>query len=121
MTEVLERLVAAPGVLREAEHRLLEQTRHGRIEGTRRLAGLEEDVGILGRSAQARVVRGEGSQLHRRDVLLIDKRAQVVLREGLDHVDLVRRPEAVEEVEERHAALEARDEGESGHVLSLLH
>ena len=75
IADVLERLVAATRTAGEPEHRLLEQARHRSIEGAGRLARLEEDIRILGRAAQARMVGRERPLLQRSHLLLVDQRA----------------------------------------------
>jgi hypothetical protein len=69
------------------------------------LARLEEDVGVLGRAAQHRAVRAQRALAVGADEPLVDHRAQVVVGQQLDLVDLVRGAEAVEEVHEGHARL----------------
>ncbi len=55
------------------------------------------------------------------DELLGHQRAQVVVGEQLDRVQLVRRPEPVEEVHERHPRLERRGLRDQRQVVGLLH
>ena len=55
------------------------------------------------------------------DRRLRDQRAQVVVAELLDLRDLVRRAEAVEEVQEGDARLERRGVRDRGHVVRFLH
>ena len=53
--------------------------------------------------------------------LLVDERTQVFHIPSLDFLDLVAGAEAVEEVEERHAALQGGEVGHRGEVHHLLH
>ena len=78
------------------------------VEAVDRLAILEEDVGVLRRAAQHRAVRRQAAGARRVDEALVDHRADDVVVERLDLLQLVRRAEAVEEVQERHARLERR-------------
>ncbi len=57
----------------------------------------------------------------RPDEVVVDEVAQHLVRERTDHVHLVRGPEAVEEVQERHAALERGRVRDRGQVLGRLH
>ena len=118
---VVEQVVGTAGELREPVHRRLHDLRDDRVEGVRRLAGLEEDVGVLGGPAEHRVVGGEGALSMRPDEVVVDEVAQHLVRERTDHVHLVRGPKAVEEVQERHAALERGRVGDRGEVLGSLH
>jgi hypothetical protein len=57
----------------------------------------------------------------RLDQLVGDHRAQVVVAQRRDLPFLVRRPEPVEEMQERHARLERRGVRDAGEVVCLLH
>ena len=118
---VVEQVVRTAGESREPVHRPLHDLRDDRVEGVRGLAGLEEHVGVLGGTAEHRVVRGQGPIAMRPDEVVVDELAQHLVRQRTDHVHLVRGPEAVEEVQERHAALERRRVRDRGQVLGRLH
>ena len=55
---VVDQPVAAAGPRRELVHDLLDDAGHGQVERVGRLAGLEEDVGVLGRAAHDRARPG---------------------------------------------------------------
>ena len=57
---VVDQPVAAAGPRGELVHDLLDDAGHGQVERVRRLARLEEDVGVLGRAAHDRGVRASG-------------------------------------------------------------
>ena len=56
----------------------------------------------------------------RADQAVVDHRAEIVVGEHTDLPHLVGGPEAVEEVEERHARFERGCVGHEGEVLGLL-
>ena len=60
VADVVEQAVAPAGALGEAVHRRLHDARAGVVEGVGGLAGLEEDVGVLGGAAQHRAVGRQG-------------------------------------------------------------
>ena len=95
--------------------------RHRVVEGVAGLAGLEEDVGILGGAAEHGPLGGQRPLPVGMHQLLVDHRPNVVLGELLDLVHLVGGAEAVEEVQEGHAGFERGGVGHQGHVLRLLH
>jgi hypothetical protein len=100
---VLEQTVATSRARLETRHRGFHHTGDTPVEQVRGLAHLEVHVRVLRRSADERVIGVEGARAVRDHELVIHQRPQVVVREHVDAVDLVRRPEAVEEVHERHA------------------
>ena len=90
------------------------------VKGIHRLAGLEENVGVLRGAAEDGTVRRKGALAVRFHQLGGDQRPQIVVRQFFDLADLVRGAEAVEEVQEGNARLERgglRDEGKVHHFL----
>ena len=118
--DIVEQAVAAPGQLGEAVELVGDDARRRGVERIRRLARLEEDVRVLRRAAQHRVVRAQRAVTVRADEVVVDERPQVVVAERLDHVHLVRGAEAVEEVEERDARAKCRSRRDRGEVVRLL-
>ena len=106
-TDVVDQAVPPAGPRRELVHDVLHDAGHGDVEGVGRLAGLEEDVGVLGRAAHDRRVGRHAPRPEGEHVVVADQRAQVVVVEQRDLVDLVRRAEPVEEVQERHPRAQA--------------
>ena len=121
VADVLEQAVAPAGQLGERLHRALDDRRARVVEAVRGLARLKEHVRVLRRAAQDRPVGRQPAPAMREDRRFRDQRAQVVVAELLDFRDLVRRAEAVEEVQEGNARLERRGVRHRGHVVRLLH
>ena len=103
MPDVVEQPVGAAGPFAEPGHLLLDDPRDRGVEGVDRLPRLEEDVGILRAAAEHRSVGRERSGPVRAHELLVQERRDVVFGQALHRAQLVRRPEAVEEVEEGDA------------------
>ena len=118
--EVVDDVVAAAGALGEERHRVLDGVRDAGVEGVDRLARLEVDVRVLRRAADERPLRRERPAAMRPHELLGHQRAQVVVGEQLDRVQLVRGSEPVEEVHERHPGLERRGLRDEREVVGLL-
>ena len=90
------------------------------MEWVRRLAGLEEHIGVLGGPAEHRMIGREGALPMRPDEVVVDEFAQHLVRERTDHVHLMRSPEPVEEMQERHPRLERRGMRDHGEVHRFL-
>ena len=118
---VVEEPVAPPRPGGEALHHPLHDRRAGQVEAVGSLPRLEERVGVLGASAQHGMVGRHRARAVCRDEVRVDERADVVVVQVLDLRDLVRGPEAVEEVEERHARRQRRRVGDERQVVRLLH
>ena len=102
VTGVLHRVVPAPGALGEGVHRVFHRGRHGGVERVGRLPRLEVHVGVLRGAPDERVLRCQRPAAVRADQFLGHERAQVVVGQQLDRVQLVRGAEPVEEMHERH-------------------
>ncbi|CAB4853452.1 unannotated protein [freshwater metagenome] len=85
------------------------------MERGARLAGLEEDVGVLRAATQHRPIRIEAALAMRPDERFVDQLAQLLGRRQHDGVQFVAGAEPVEEVEERHTG------GQSGRVRDCRH
>jgi hypothetical protein len=120
MAAVVEEPVAPAGALAQAGHDVLDHAGDARVERVHRLARLEVDVRVLRRAADERALRRQRPSAVRADQLLGHQRAQVVVGEQLDGVELVRGPEAVEEVHERHARLQRGGLRDQREVVRLL-
>ena len=94
---------------------------HGLIVRVRRLAGLEEHVGVLVGTAGHGLVRVQGFGAELREGLVADERTKVLRFQHLDLLDLVGGAEAVEEVHERHARLEGGQMRHGTQVHGFLH
>ena len=110
--DVVEQVVLAAGAAGELVHRRLHDPGHGVVERVARLAGLEEDVRVLGRAAQHRAVRatarGRGGPRPASSSIIARRSSS---SSSLDLGDLVRGAEAVEEVQERHPRCRAWPRG----------
>ncbi len=102
------------------EHRL-DDARDGEVIRVRRLARLEEHVRVLRGPAHDRGLGRESAPAMREDILLADERAQVVAFQQRDPVDLMRCPEAVEEVQERDPRSQRGRMGDQREIVRLLH
>ena len=120
-TVVGERLVLAAGDLRNLLHGVADHVGHGVVELIGSLAGLEVDVGVLGRTARDGVLGIERATAELLERVAVEHGGEGGLVDELDLLDLVRRTEAVEEMQERHAGLERNDVGDAGEVHHLLH
>ncbi len=120
MPHVVEEVVGTPGSVGDPVHHLLDDVGDRRMELVRRLARLEEDIGVLCRSSQDGMIRAERPSPVLPDEAIVDQGPEVRLLDRFDLVDLVRCAEAVEEVQERDACPERRGVGDERHVLGLL-
>ncbi len=117
---IVNQPVPAAGPGGELLHDLLDDPGYREVEGVRRLARLEEDVGVLGRPPNDRSIRRHPAGAQGQHVIIADQRADVVLFEHGDLVDLVRGAEAVEEVEERDPGAQRRRMGYERKVVCFL-
>jgi len=118
---VVEQMILPPNQFGETVHRLLDDRRRRIVERVAGFAGLEEYVGILRRAPQHGPIRVHRAVAVILDQLLVDHRQDIVVAQQLDLVHLVRRAEAVEEVQERHARFERRRLGNQRHIVGFAH
>ncbi len=118
---VFEEAIRASDARGKGVHRLLDDLGAGGIEAVARLAGLEERIRVLRRAANDGMIGRERAPAVRRNQLVRQHRPQVVVRQFLDLGDLMRRAEAVEEVDERHPGAKRRRLGDEREVVRLLH
>ena len=85
------------------------------------LAGLEEDIRVLGRSPQGGTIGSQGTGTEGGNIFGVDQCPEYFIIEGLALLHLMRGAEAVKEVEEGNAGFQRRRMGNEGHVLRLLH
>ena len=103
---VIEQVILASDELGELVHRCLHFGRSDVVVGIGALANLEEDVGILRRAAQHRMIGRERALAVLDDAIHVDHGAHVVFVEHFDLVDFVRGAESVEEMQEGNARFE---------------
>ena len=102
-------------------HRLLNVVVNGVVPRVCRFAGLEIGVRVRRGTADNRVFRVEGTRTMLVNLLLGHQRAQGVVRERHDLVNLVRGAKTIKEVNKWHAAFQRRDMGDKGKILRFLH
>ena len=108
--------------LGELVHRLLHDARHGVVERIARLAGLEEDVGVLGRAAQLAAARGSapaGDGPAPGPSSIIARTSSSVSCSILFTSCEVRKPS--KKCRKGTPGLQRGGMGDQGHVLGLLH
>ena len=118
---VVEQLVVGADLGVDGMHAFLDDRRQRIVVRIASLAMLEEDVAVLVTTAHRRMLGVErmlAERLH--GVHVAELRKVVVVPHG-DLLDLVRGAEAVEEVEERHAALDGGKVRHGRQVHDLLH
>jgi hypothetical protein len=102
-------------------HHLLHDVRAGGVKRIGRLAALEERVGILRRAAQHRPVRRQAAGADFSDQLVVNQRPHDVFVQQFNLGNLVRRAEAVEEMDERQARAQGGGLGNEREIHRLLH
>jgi len=95
-------MVGAAGRGGELVHRRLHDRGQRVVKTIHGFASLEIHIGVLRGAAERRLVRRHGPCAERRDVLLVDDRAQIVVRQQREFGNFVRGAKAVEEMDERH-------------------
>ena len=88
-TEILEQPVCPARQRREALHRRLDRRGHCRVERVHRFPALEVDVGVLCDAANHRPVRIERAAAVGEHQLVVQHRAQHVIRQQLDLGDFM--------------------------------
>jgi len=117
---VLNEAVGAAADLGESSHRGLDVGRALRVEAVAGFARLEERIRILGRAAQQRPVGGQRPLAMRRHEFNRQQREQFVVRDQSDLGDFVRRPESIEEVQERDAGAQRGELPDGREIMGLL-
>ena len=118
---VVDQAVAAAGALAKPVHHVLHDAGHAGVERIHRLAGLEVDVGVLRGASDEGMLGRQPPGAMGAYQLGRDQRSQVLIAEHLDRVQLVRGPEPVEEVHERHPGGQRRRVRHQGKIVGLLH
>ncbi len=117
---VVDQTVSPAGPRRELVEDPFDDPRDGEMERVRRLARLEEHVGVLGGAPDDRGVGGQAACTEGENVLVADQGADVVVTQDGDPVDLVGGPEPVEEVQERDPRPQRGRVGDQREVVGLL-
>ena len=117
---VVKEVVAAARLCLEGIHRPLHCFGHSHVKWVGCLSSLEEDVGILGRTPQHRLVRIECPTALSTDQLVVDHGIDRRRVERRNLGDLVAGTKPVEEVQEGHAGCECGRMSNQRQVLCLL-
>ncbi len=119
-TVIVENVVVAAGDLIYFLHVTFHDVRKGLVIAVVGLADLEENVRILDRRVDHRVLRVERVRAELRERLPVDELLQVLVVHALDLVDLMGSPESVKEMKERHHAPDRGEVGDARQVHDLL-
>ena len=111
---VVERLVVGAQLLVDLVHILDDHGGQLVVMGVAGLTDLEEDVGVLGRALDDGMVGVQGPGTEVGHSLLVHHLVQVGVIPDLDLLDLVRGPEAVEEVQERGRGVDGGQVSKAG-------
>ena len=118
--DVVEQVVLPTGQCGELVHLLLHDTRGFGVVSVYRFPSLEIDVRVLRRAAEHGPVRAHASPPVGDDGVLPDHFAHDLPGHLFDLLDLVGTAEPVEEVEERHAALQRGGMGDRPEIGDFL-
>ncbi len=121
MAAVAEQAIRPADQRAHAIHRALDDVGSARVEGVRRLARLEERVGIVGRATDDRPLRRERPRTVRAHEVVVDRGPDLLVGDQGDLVFLVRRAEPVEEEQHRHAGFERGGLRHERQVVRFLH
>ena len=120
IARVFEQSIAPPGQCGELCHHPLDDARTGVVERVGCLARLKENVGVLCRAAQHGPIGSESTLAMR-----LNGRLEMKLRRSSSlsssiFADLVRGPEAVEEMQERNARFQRGSMSNRRQIVRLL-
>ena len=118
---VVEELVIGAELCVDLRHVLLHDLGDRFVVLVGGLTVLEEDIAVLVAAAHGRVLGIQGSGTEGRDCVHIRHVLQILVIPHLDLLQLMRGTEAVEEVQERHSALDGRKVCHRAEVHDLLH
>ena len=105
----------------EALHGAFDDAGHLRVVRVHRLARLEEGVRVLRGAADERMFGVQRAPAMGADQIIIDHRPDVGVAQQIQRVQLVRRAEAVEEMQERDPRLQRGHLRKQGGVMRVLH
>ena len=117
---VLDQAVRAPRPLGQSVHRGLDDPGDSVVVGVGRLTALEEHVRVLSCTPHVGGVGVHPPAPELDKGIGVDHRRQVLARQRGDLRQLVRGPETVEEVQERHPRPQGCGVGDQGEVVRLL-
>ncbi len=120
---IVERLVIGADLLVDLVHIIDDDFGNRVVIRIARFTRLEEDVAVLGASAQDRMLRVQRAAAELVHGVPVEHVAEVFIIPDGDFLDFVRSAESVEEMEERHAALDGgkvRDSAQIHHFLRVI-
>ena len=117
---VVEEVVVRADLVVDLLHAALDDRRERVVVAVAGLAMLEEDVAVLVRAAHGRMLRVERMVAERLDGIHIAHIGEVFVVPCGDLLHLMRGAEAVEEVQERDAALDRREMRDGGEIHDFL-
>ena len=120
-TVIIEEMVLASRDLREIRHSFLDKLRQRFIVLVGGFLRLEVDIRILRRTADDRMIRVQCACTELLDRIPVEEFRKIVKVDDFNLLNLMRRAETVEEVDERHAALDGDEMRDSGEIHDLLH
>ena len=118
---VIEQVIATAGELAHLVHIVLHDAGDGVILFVGGFPALEVDIRVLGGAAQVGMLGVHGPGAEGFDRLKVAQLGHVVVIDDLHLLHLVGGTEAVEEMDEGHAALDGGQVGDQGQVHDLLH
>ena len=119
-TVVVKQLVRTAGNLADLVHVMLYRVRNGGNLGVTCFTALEEDVRIYGGAAGCRMLRIQRVLAECLEGIHVDQRAQIFVVQRFNLLNLVRRAEAVEEVQERHALVNGSQMSNGAQIHNFL-
>ena len=120
-TVVREQAVLAAGDFRHLVHVVLYDGGNCVVVIIARFTVSEERVGVFGHTACHRMFGRQGTAAEFLQSLLVYQGSEVVVLQHFNLLDFVRRTESVEEVQERHAALDGRQVCHAGQIHHFLY
>ena len=118
---IVEQMILTTSDLRNLGHIFLYHSRNCFIVGVNSLTSLEINIRILRATTLNRIVRIQGTLTEGIHSLLIQQLIQILVIHNLNLLDFVGGTEAIEEVQEGHAALNCSQMSHSGQVHNLLY
>ena len=118
--DIVERLVRTSGQLADLFHDLFHDGRGLCVVLVRSFTALEIDVRVLCGAAQVRMIRVQRTGAELSDLIPRHELRHVFVGDLVDLLDLMRGAEAIEEVQERHAALQCGKMRNQRHILRFL-
>ena len=119
-TVVVEETVVGAEFLVDLAHVLLDDPGDRVVVRVAGFSVLEEDIPVLGRAAEHRVLGVDGAGTERGDRVHIHHLGEIFVIPDRNLLDLVRGAEAVKEVDERHATLDRREVCDGAEVHNFL-